>query len=71
MSFKDFKFSQLQSNEGISFGSVRMIQHGSSKAYGLCGAGYKCTGGGGMCGAGYKCTGGGGMCGAGHQCGGS
>ncbi len=71
MSFKDFKFSQLQSAEGIAIGSIRITQDGCSKVYGLCGAGHKCSGGGGMCGAGHKCTGGGGMCGAGYQCGGS
>ena len=71
MSLKDFNFSQLKAASGLTFGANVQMKSAGAKVYGMCGAGYKCSGGGGQCGAGYQCTGGGGHCGAGYQCSGS
>ncbi len=71
MSFKDFKFSQLDQNAGICFGANEHVDEKESKVYGMCGGGLNCSGGGGMCGGGLNCSGGGGRCGGGLRCSGT
>lgn len=70
MSIKDFKLSAVDASAGLSLGEYadKIVD---SKAYGYCGGGVQCAGGGGMCGGGVNCAGGGGMCGGGVNCAGS
>ena len=47
----------LKRDEGFKIGKIRNCV-GATTAYGTCGMGYGCAGGGGQCGAGYGCAGG-------------
>ena len=67
MSIKDLKISALDASKGLTIGEYNNIT-AKVQAYGQCGAGLNCAGGGGQCGAGLNCAGGGGRCGAGLNC---
>ena len=59
MSIKDFKISAVDASKGLMLGEEKdTAEKSQPKVYGVCGAGYKCAGGGGQCGAGYQCAGG-------------
>jgi hypothetical protein len=74
----------FKKGEGFRIAELGKNLFGPPEAYGMCGAGVNCAGGGGMCGAGVNCGGsgggpqwpnppspgppGGGMCGAGVNC---
>jgi hypothetical protein len=61
-------FFSFKKDEGFKIGKFNTPSINTPKAYGTCGAGLGCAGGGGMCGAGLGCAGGGGACGAGLGC---
>ena len=68
MTIKDF-VADFDAKSGLTFGEYK-ADDAQAKAYGMCGSGYNCSGGGGQCGASYECAGGGGRCGASYECGG-
>lgn len=61
MSIKDFAV-EFDAQAGLMLGQTVADEttddNAQSKAQGMCGTGYRCTGGGGMCGTGYRCAGG-------------
>ena len=72
MSITDFKISAIDSSKGLSLGEYATnSENVKAKAYGNCGFGAGCAGGGGQCGFGSGCAGGGGQCGFGAGCSGS
>jgi hypothetical protein len=58
----------FKKEEGFKIGKMRINSLGTSKAFGECGIGVGCAGGGGQCGIGVGCAGGGGQCGIGVGC---
>ncbi len=62
-----FLFS-FKKDEGFKIGKVKVNSLGTSEAFGACGFGAGCAGGGGQCGFGAGCAGGGGVCGFGAGC---
>ncbi len=67
MQLQDFDFTMVDSKAEIVFGISESNIKGI-EAYGTCGGGMNCGGGGGQCGSGMNCTGGGGQCGSGMNC---
>lgn len=60
MAIKDFA-AEFDAQAGLTFGEYKTddaTDAAQSKAQGMCGTGYRCSGGGGMCGTGYQCSGG-------------
>ena len=61
MSIKDFAV-EFDAQAGLMLGQVTVDEttddNAQSKVQGMCGTGYRCTGGGGQCGVGYRCAGG-------------
>lgn len=70
MSIKDFAVA-FDVKAGLALGEYKTNDTIQAKAYGMCGSGYSCSGGGGQCGSSYECTGGGGRCGSSYECSGS
>ena len=62
---------RFKKEEGFLIGKMAGIQIDTPEAYGMCGIGAGCAGGGGQCGIGSGCAGGGGTCGIGSGCAGS
>ena len=51
-------FFSFKKDEGFKIGKMRINSLGTSKAFGECGIGVGCAGGGGQCGIGVGCAGG-------------
>ena len=64
-------FFSFKKDEGFKIGKFNTGSLNTPKAYGVCGIGAGCAGGGGQCGIGAGCAGGGGQCGIGAGCAGS
>ena len=67
MKLSDFDVSNTIATS-LVMGVVAVTDCEYSKAYGVCGLGTNCSGGGGQCGLGTNCSGGGGQCGLGTNC---